>query len=76
MRGIIRLTVTADLATERTISLANPLTYLGHCDNCPDVCGVALVGEDAIPGSHRGSTERPPSVNEYHHPVAPQAALW
>lgn len=38
--GIIRLTVTRDLATDRTISLANPSTYLGHCSGCQDLCGV------------------------------------
>lgn len=43
--GTIKLSVVKDLETERTISLANESTYLGHCSGCPDVCGVALVGE-------------------------------
>jgi hypothetical protein len=43
VQGIISLTVTKDLEAERTISLENPATYLGHCRGCPDVCGIALV---------------------------------
>lgn len=38
--GIIRLTKTKDLNSERTISLSNPSTYVGHCAGCPDVCGI------------------------------------
>ncbi len=38
--GVIRLTVVKDLESERTISLANPKTYIGHCAGCPDVCGI------------------------------------
>lgn len=38
--GIIRLTVMKDLESERTISLTNPETYVGHCAGCPDVCGI------------------------------------
>jgi len=39
--GTIRLTKVRDLASERTISLSNPETYVGHCAGCPDVCGIA-----------------------------------
>lgn len=38
--GVIRLTMTRDLDSERTISLANTETYVGHCSGCPDVCGI------------------------------------
>ncbi len=38
--GIIRVTRMKDLSTERTISLANKETYVGHCAGCPDVCGI------------------------------------
>jgi hypothetical protein len=38
--GTIRLTVVKDLESERTISLANSETYVGHCAGCPDVCGI------------------------------------
>lgn len=48
-RGIIRLTVESDLAALRTISLANRDTYLGHCNGCPDVCGIA-ASSDATQG--------------------------
>lgn len=39
--GVIRLTKIKDLESERTISLANKSTYIGHCAGCPDVCGIA-----------------------------------
>lgn len=42
--GVIHLTVTKDLTENRTISLENPATYLGHCNGCPDLCGISLVG--------------------------------
>jgi hypothetical protein len=38
--GIIRLSLVKDLSSERTISLANQSTYVGHCAGCPDVCGI------------------------------------
>lgn len=38
--GVIRLTKMKDLGSERTISLTNPSTYVGHCASCPDVCGI------------------------------------
>ncbi len=38
--GVIRVTLVKDLESERTISLSNPSTYVGHCAGCPDVCGV------------------------------------
>jgi hypothetical protein len=42
--GTIKLSVVQDLETERTISLVNKSTYLGHCSQCPDVCGITLTG--------------------------------
>lgn len=38
--GVIRLTKMKDLSSERTISLVNSETYIGHCAGCPDVCGI------------------------------------
>jgi len=38
--GVIRVSVVKDLDSERTISLENPTTYVGHCAGCPDVCGI------------------------------------
>lgn len=38
--GVIRLTKMKDLESERTISLVNSSTYIGHCAGCPDVCGL------------------------------------
>jgi hypothetical protein len=38
--GIVTLSVERDLGADRTISLENPNTYLGHCRACPDVCGI------------------------------------
>lgn len=61
-RGIVRITIAMDLSTERSISLENPSTYIGHCDSCPDVCGVALVGAQAL--------------GHYYNPLAPQLSLW
>ena len=77
-QGIIRLTVAKDLAATRTISLANPSTYLGHCDGCPDVCGVALVGADAMAGSHERDSATTPARrrDHYHNPRARQMHLW
>lgn len=43
-RGIIRVRKVKDLATLRTISLANPNTYLGYCSACPDKCGLVSCG--------------------------------
>jgi hypothetical protein len=53
--GIIKLTAVKDLESVRAVSLSNNSTYLGHCSHCPDVCGVTLVGQNAIAGSHNGS---------------------
>lgn len=38
--GVIRVDRMKDLDSKRTISLANPETYVGHCAGCPDVCGI------------------------------------
>lgn len=68
--GIIKLSVVKDLETERTISLVNRSTYLGHCAACPDTCGVALVGPKAIVGSHNGAIKSMEPLAEYtpHNP--------
>lgn len=63
LQGVIRLVVAKDLGTDRTISLENPSTYLGHCTGCPDVCGLALVDGNAGPGPYR-------------NPRARQVPLW
>lgn len=60
VRGIIRLVTIKDLTAERTISLENPLTYIGHCEGCPDVCGI---GSRTAPGAYRD-------------PLARQRLLW
>lgn len=77
-QGIIRLVRVRDLAAERSISVANESTYLGHCDGCPDLCGVSLVGADARLGSHESrqvtAPERPRT--DYHNPETPQLHLW
>lgn len=44
-RGVIRMSAVKDLAAMRLISLENPATYLGHCGECPDVCGLSLVSD-------------------------------
>jgi hypothetical protein len=51
--GVIRLTVVPDLVAERTVSISNPSTYLGHCNACPDQCGLSSV---KVPGF------RPPAL--------------
>lgn len=65
LAGTIRLSVVKDLETERTISLVNRSTYLGHCSACPDVCGVALVGSKATVGSHNGAAKSAEPLAEY-----------
>lgn len=44
--GIIRLTKIKDLNAVRTISLANPNTYLGHCNSCSELCGVGMTEQN------------------------------
>ncbi len=41
--GAVRVTKAHDLNAYRTvsISIANPATYLGHCNDCPDQCGLS-----------------------------------
>lgn len=41
--GVIHTVRVQDLNAVRTVSLENQETYLGHCSECPDVCGIALV---------------------------------
>jgi hypothetical protein len=43
-RDIIRVQRVRDLQTLRSISRANPDTYLGHCSACPDKCGLTACG--------------------------------
>jgi len=73
--GIINLSVVKDLEMERTISLVNRSTYLGHCSACPDVCGVALVGSKANVGSHNGAVKSAEPLAEYTPKNARQMRL-
>jgi len=43
-RGIVRVRAVRDLATARSMSLARPDSYVGHCGTCPDRCGLAFCG--------------------------------
>lgn len=47
VQGIIKLTVMRYLNSMRTISIAQPDTYVGNCAGCPDKCGLS-----SIPPSH------------------------
>jgi hypothetical protein len=38
--GVIILSKVKDISSERTISLENKETYVGHCAGCADVCGL------------------------------------
>ena len=40
--GIIRAELIPDLNSKSLISRFNPKTYIGKCDDCPDLCGVVL----------------------------------
>jgi hypothetical protein len=44
--GIIRLTVQKDLNSTRTISIAKADTYVGHCCDCPDKCGLSTTPDN------------------------------
>lgn len=55
--GVIRVARMKDLESERTISLANPSTYVGHCAGCPDVCGI---GNSTLP--YRSPAQRQRSL--------------
>ena len=44
VRGIILVQRVRDLAMERTMSIANDKTYVGHCSACPDKCGLPARG--------------------------------
>lgn len=41
--GVIRLRVVRDLTAKRTVSIADESAYVGHCDGCPDQCGLTLM---------------------------------
>jgi len=48
--GIIRVTHMRDLNSDRTISLENPSTYVGHCSGgCPDLCGLSTARKERTP---------------------------
>jgi len=59
-RGIIKVSRVKDLASVRTISLSNPDTYVGHCEACPDKCGLASLG----PWHPRPAPDQLPLFNE------------
>ena len=40
-RGVLKVDVALDLKTKRTISIFKKDTYLGHCNACPDKCGLS-----------------------------------
>lgn len=61
--GAMRLTVTKDLSSERTISIANPSTYIGSCAGCPDVCGIANPSNAPAP-----KRQLRLDLTETHHP--------
>jgi len=52
-RGVIRLKAVRDIATIRTMSLANDDTYVGHCSACPDQCGLSSCGPTHPKPAHR-----------------------
>lgn len=58
--GVIHLTVMKDLESERTISISNKETYIGHCAGCPDVCGLPKTDKTA----------------PYKSPTQRQITLW
>jgi hypothetical protein len=49
--GLINLSSVRDLNSVRTISLANESTYVGHCDACPDQCGLNLAPQGNRPAA-------------------------
>ena len=49
--GLIRLKIVQDLVTKRTVSIVNDSTHVGHCDRCPDQCGLSSMK----PGNTRPS---------------------
>ncbi len=51
--GVIRLTKIKDLASERTVSLANETAYVGHCEGCPDLCGLTMFDREEKPTIHQ-----------------------
>ena len=50
-RGLIYVDVVRDLSADRTVSLANKSTYLGHCSACPDRCGATVVPVNRPPSN-------------------------
>ena len=52
--GVIRLKVVRDLTAERTVSIAEDSTYVGHCDGCPDQCGLSSMRLNQRPAAPQG----------------------
>ena len=44
--GVIKLSSVKDLSAVRTISIANVDTYIGHCSDCKDKCGLSSMPKD------------------------------
>jgi hypothetical protein len=44
--GLVVVRRVRDLATVRSMSLARPATYVGHCNACPDRCGLLWCGRE------------------------------
>jgi hypothetical protein len=44
--GAIRVQVVQDLASKRTVSIARPDAYVGHCGSCADQCGLSSCGSE------------------------------
>jgi hypothetical protein len=42
--GVIRLRIVRDLNAKRTVSINDEAAYVGHCDSCPDQCGLSSTG--------------------------------
>ena len=54
--GIMRVQAAKDLTSVRTMSIANPGAYVGHCDDCTDLCGLS----SCAPGHPR---PKPPQLH-------------
>lgn len=42
--GIINVVRVQDMVARQWVSIQNPASYIGFCDKCPDVCGIAASG--------------------------------
>lgn len=52
--GIVRLKSVRDLTAVRPVSVADDATYLGHCDGCPDQCGLSSANPHERPRAPQG----------------------